>query len=281
MKLVVQGARLDPLVVEHLVSLTRCRTVRPVAANALALLDAQEDPAIETVCRQARLDCTWLPDARKLTDFGLFVTDMDSTLINIECIDEIADMQGLKPQVAAITEASMRGELDFTESLTRRVALLAGLPEQALADVYEQRLALNPGAEELLRTLREAGIYTMLVSGGFTYFTNRLKQQLGFDEAWANELEVVDGHLTGRVVGAVVDGVAKAEHLRHARTRLGLTRDAVIAVGDGANDLLMFQEAGFSVAYQAKPIVRSQASCRLDFSGLDGILNVLADTRSA
>jgi phosphoserine phosphatase len=147
---------------------------------------------------------------------------MDSTLITIECIDEIADMQGIKPQVAAITERSMRGELDFSASLRERVSLLAGLPESALEKVYQERLQLSPGAEQLLARCKENGIRFMLVSGGFTFFTERLKQQLGLDYAYANQLEVMDGKLTGRVVGDIVDAAAKQRLLIEKRSELGL-----------------------------------------------------------
>jgi phosphoserine phosphatase len=184
---------------------------------------------------------------------------MDSTLITIECIDEIADMQGIKPQVAAITERSMRGELDFSASLRERVSLLAGLPESALEKVYQERLQLSPGAEQLLARCKENGIRFMLVSGGFTFFTERLKQQLGLDYAYANQLEVVDGKLTGRVVGDIVDAAAKQRLLIEKRTELGLRPEQVIAMGDGANDLLMLGEAGVGVAYRAKPVVQAKA----------------------
>ena len=209
-----------------------------------------------------------------MSDFGLFVTDMDSTLINIECIDEIADMQGLKREVAAITEAAMQGEIDFRESLTRRVGLLAGLPESALAEVFDHRLQLNPGAERLLQGLQRAGIRTMLVSGGFTYFTERLKTRLGFDYAYANELEIIDGKLTGQVLGEIVDGEAKAANLERVRDELGLKPEQVIAAGDGANDIPMLRAAGFGVAFHAKPVLRDVAHCCLDHTGLDGILDI-------
>ena len=227
--------------------------------------------------RFIELDHAWLPEGRRLADFGLFVTDMDSTLINIECIDEIADMQGLKAEVAAITEAAMQGEIDFCESLSRRVALLAGLPESALGEVYEKRLQLNPGAERLLQGLRQAGLRTMLVSGGFTYFTERLQARLGFDCAYANELEVANGRLTGRIVGDIVDGAAKAAHLQRLRDELGLAEDQVIAAGDGANDIPMLRAAGFGVAFRPKPVLRDVAHCCLDHSGLDGILDLFGD----
>jgi phosphoserine phosphatase len=275
MNLVVQGAAVDPNVLKTLASLTRASSIAQLTPTAFRLVGAEPHDEIAAACARAALDFSWVPSGRRLSDFGLFVTDMDSTLINIECIDEIADLQGLKGEVAAITEAAMRGEIDFRESLTRRVNLLTGLRVEALAEVYEERLALNPGAERLLRGLKQAGIYTVLVSGGFTYFTDRLKRRLGFDEAWANELEVVDGRLTGRISGSMVDAAAKVAHLVRARQTLGLRAEQTIAVGDGANDIPMLREAGFGVAFHAKPVLREVADCCLDHSGLDGILNVL------
>jgi phosphoserine phosphatase len=200
--------------------------------------------------------------------------DMDSTLISIECIDEIADMQGLKPQVAEITEAAMRGEIDFAESLRRRVALLGGLDESALQRVYEQRLLLNPGAELMLDELKRRGIKTLLVSGGFVFFTERLKVRLGLDFAHANTLEIANGKLTGKVSGQIVDAQSKADWLNHVRKELELQPEQVIAMGDGANDLKMMAQAGVSVAYHAKPVVRAQASYALNFVGLDGVVNL-------
>lgn len=276
MNLVVQGEDVDSVALKTVAKLSGASAIEQITPQAFRLVAASEHAQIEAVCAEARLDWAWVQAGRSLADFGLFVTDMDSTLINIECIDEIADMQGLKNEVAGITEAAMRGEIDFCESLTRRVSLLAGLPETALTEVYEQRLQLNPGAERLMRGLKAAGIHTVLVSGGFTYFTERLKARLGFDEAHANELEVRDGRLTGRVAGPVVDGAAKAAHLRKTRDRLGLRADQVIAAGDGANDIPMLTEAGFGVAYRAKPVLRQVADCRLDHVGLDGLLNIFA-----
>jgi phosphoserine phosphatase len=201
--------------------------------------------------------------------------DMDSTLITIECIDEIADMQGLKPQVAAITEAAMRGELDFAESLRRRVALLEGLDASALQRVFEERLRLSPGAERMLKAVQAAGLKTLLVSGGFTYFTDRLKPLLGLDFTRANQLEIVDGKLTGKVLGDIVDAEAKRATVEQVCATLGISPQQAIVMGDGANDLKMMDIAGMSVAFRAKPVVREQATVALNFVGLDGILNLL------
>jgi phosphoserine phosphatase len=203
------------------------------------------------------------------------VMDMDSTLISIECIDEIADMQGLKPQVAAITESAMRGEIEFAESLRRRVALLEGLDESALQRVYDERLQFNPGAETLLSELQGRGIKTLLVSGGFTFFTERLKQRVGLDYAYANVLEIVDGKLTGRVLGDVLDAQGKADWLNRVRTELELSSEQVVAIGDGANDLKMMAAAGIGIAYHAKPVVRAQATYAISHMGLEGALNLL------
>ncbi|HEU0186846.1 MAG TPA: phosphoserine phosphatase SerB, partial [Gallionellaceae bacterium] len=209
-----------------------------------------------------------------LSAFGLVVMDMDSTLITIECIDEIADMYRLKPQVSVITEAAMRGEIDFAESLRRRVALLKGLEESALQRVYDERLQLSAGAERMLAKLKEHGIKALLVSGGFVFFTERLKQRLGLDFAHANTLEIVNGRLTGKVLGHIVDAQAKADWLVHTRKELGLEPQQVIAMGDGANDLKMMAQAGVSIAFHAKPVVCAQASYAFNFVGLDGLVNL-------
>lgn len=212
-----------------------------------------------------------------LRQFRAIAFDMDSTLINIECIDEIADAVGKKAEVAAITEAAMRGEIaDFKESLIRRVALLKGVPAGALQAVYEQRLKLNPGAQELMAAARAAGLRTLLVSGGFTFFADRVRERLGMDEAHSNVLEIEGGHLTGRVLGDIVDGAAKRAHLLALCERIGCPPSQAIAVGDGANDLLMMAAAGLSVAYHAKPKVREQAMVAIHSGGLDRLLEVVA-----
>jgi phosphoserine phosphatase len=275
MNLVVQSeSALDPALLKCLAALTQAQAIEPVDACTARLSAAQHHDRIAPLCHAAGVDHAWIEDGRRLGDFGLFVTDMDSTLINIECIDEIADMHGVKTEVAAITAAAMRGEFDFRASLSRRVALLAGLTERALSEVYEQRLQLNPGAEALLRGLKAAGIKTAMVSGGFTFFTERLKARLGFDYAWANQLEVVDGHLTGRVIGPIIDGQAKAMHLIATRDVLGLRPAQVICAGDGANDIPMLRAGGFGVAYRAKPALRAVSACCIDHVGLDGILRL-------
>jgi phosphoserine phosphatase len=216
----------------------------------------------------------------KLADFGLIAFDMDSTLINIECIDEMAAAAGRKAEVAAITEAAMRGEItDFKDSLRRRLALLKGVPMTALNDVWEQRLRLNPGAEALVTAARAAGLKTLLVSGGFTFFADRVQQTLGIDFMRSNVLEVQGGLLTGRVVkqgwGDIVDGAEKQRMLLQTCAVLGIAPQQAIAVGDGANDLPMMGAAGLSVAYHAKPKVREQAMVSIDSGGLDRLLEVV------
>ena len=225
-------------------------------------------------CEQGRADCAFIAQPLRLADYRLAVMDMDSTLITIECIDEIADMQGLKPQVSAITEAAMRGELDFRASLTRRVALLEGLEVGALERVYAERLRLSPGAEALLRGLKSAGLKTLLVSGGFTFFTDRLRPRLDIDYSASNTLEIENGRLTGKVLGAIIDAEAKAQQLRAACAALGCATEQAIAIGDGANDLKMMAAAGLSVAYRAKPVVRAQARFSISHNGLDALRNL-------
>ncbi len=210
-------------------------------------------------------------------DIRILAMDMDSTLINIECIDEIADFTGKKSAVAEITEATMRGEIkDFKESLRRRVALLEGVNAAALESVYRERLRPNPGAPELLAGANERGIYTLLVSGGFTFFTEKLRQQLGFKQTQANTLEIIDGKLTGQVLGDIVDGAAKAAHLDEACARLGCTKANAITMGDGANDLIMMNGSGISIAYQAKPVVKEKADAAFDRVGLDAALLLIS-----
>ncbi len=232
--------------------------------------------SIDAACLQARLDYAFIEEGRKLSDFRLVAMDMDSTLITIECIDEIADMQGLKPQVAEITEAAMRGEIEFNESLTRRVALLKGLDAGALQRVYDERLQLSLGAENMLKAVQAAGLKTLLVSGGFTFFTDRMKARLNLDYTHANTLEVADGKLTGKVVGGIVNADEKRATVERICREIGAEPSQAIVMGDGANDLRMMGISGLSVAFRAKPVVRAQASVGLNFVGLDGILNLLA-----
>jgi phosphoserine phosphatase len=226
-----------------------------------------------------------LPASRKLSDYKLIAFDMDSTLINIECVDEIADAAGRKTEVAAITEAAMRGEItDYKESLRQRVALLKGVTVAHMEEVYTRRLQLNPGAEALVKACKQAGLKVLLVSGGFTFFTDRIKERLGIDFARSNVLEVESGancgQLTGRLVdqpwGDICDGAEKRRTLLEVSTLLGIAPEQCIAMGDGANDLPMMGVAGLSVAYHAKPAVREQAMVAINSGGLDRLLEVLS-----
>ena len=216
----------------------------------------------------------------KLSDFKLIAFDMDSTLINIECVDEIADAAGRKPEVAAITEAAMRGEIaDYKESLRQRVALLKGVTMAHLEQVYSNRLRLNPGAAALVAACKQAGMKVLLVSGGFTYFTDRIRDRLSIDFTRSNVLEQRDGVLTGRLVdqpwGDICDGTEKRKMLLQTCADLGIAPRQAIAMGDGANDLPMMIESGLSVAYHAKPTVREQAMVAINSGGLDRLLDVL------
>lgn len=277
MNLIIQALHDIPAShLDRLASLALAARVEQIGPHAYRLREAKPHDGVPMFCYEHQLDYGFVRAGQHLSDFGLVVMDMDSTLISIECIDEIADMQGIKPQVAEITEAAMRGEIDFAESLRRRVALLAGLEQGALQRVYDERLKLNPGAELMLAELKRHGIKTLLVSGGFTFFTERLKARCGLDFTHANTLEIVDGRLTGQVLGDIVDAQAKAHWLTHTRAELGLRAEQVIAMGDGANDLKMMAQAGTSIAYHAKPIVRTQATFALNFVGLDGLVGLFA-----
>jgi phosphoserine phosphatase len=217
----------------------------------------------------------------KLADFKLVAFDMDSTLINIECVDEIAEAAGRKAEVAAITEAAMRGEIaDYKDSLRRRLALLRGVPVTALEQVYAQHLQLNPGVETFVHACRHAGLKTLLVSGGFTFFSDRVRQRLGLDFARANMLEIEDGRLTGRLVdrpwGDIVDGNEKRRVVLEVCELMGIAPERAIAVGDGANDLPMMAVAGLSIAYHPKPAVQALAMVSILSGGMDRALEVLA-----
>lgn len=221
-----------------------------------------------------RVDAEIVPSGLRLADFRLAAFDMDSTLITIECVDEIADYVGRKAEVAAITEAAMRGEItDYDESLRRRVALLEGLPESTLQRVWDERVRLSPGADLLLASVKAAGLRTLVVSGGFTFFTERLRARLGLDLARSNLLEIEGGRLTGRLLGPIVNADAKRRIVEQTCAGLGCTADRAIVIGDGANDLKMMSIAGLSVAFHAKPIVRDETTHAINHCGLDAILN--------
>jgi phosphoserine phosphatase len=280
--LIIQSLRsivtLDLDIIQRIAQLCHAKKMVPLSNNAIKLENVHCDhiqfERIENECFAAHLDVALVNADIKLSDYRLLAMDMDSTLITIECIDEIADMQGLKSQVSEITEAAMRGELEFQESLIRRVALLKGLDENALERVYKERLQLSLGAENMLVRAQELGLKTLLVSGGFSFFTERLQKRLNLDRQQANLLESKDGKLTGKVLGPIIDAQAKQNAVRAYADELGLQKEHIMVMGDGANDLKMMEIAGLSIAFRAKPIVRKQASVAFNFVGLDGVLNL-------
>lgn len=278
--LVIQGGGLPTFMLDRCVAATGATAVKPLPPKVVRLINAAQtadfNDEIKRLLANEKLDWAFVPQAKKLSDYGLIAFDMDSTLITVECIDELADFAGKKTEVAAVTEAAMRGEIDYKESLKRRLALLEGLDARVLATVYAERVQLSPGAKELLAAAQEAGLRTAILSGGFTYFTERLRIELGFDFATSNELEIAGGKLTGRVVGEIVDAPTKAARLAALRDELGLKPEQLIAIGDGANDIPMLESVGLSIAYHAKPATREHADVALNFSGLDGVLNLFA-----
>ena len=274
MNLVVQGPALASGDLDALVLLAKPRAVVQVAPRAFRLAGAMKNEGIAPLCEARRIDHAWREEGRRFADLRLLAMDMDSTLITIECIDELGDFAGRKAEIAAITAQAMRGEIEYQESLRRRVRALANLPETALQDVYDQRLKLTPGAEELIAACKKNGVQLLLVSGGFTFFTERLKARLGLDHTISNVLEVKAGKLTGELVGAIVDADAKAARFREVLFSLGAKQEQTVAIGDGANDLKMMAEAGLSVAFHAKPVVRAAATCALSWCGLDAVVNL-------
>ena len=274
MNLVLQGPGASAAQAAQAARLAGAGAIEQLAPTAFRLRGAQDNPGVREWCREQRLDCAFMPPGRRFADLKLLAMDMDSTLITIECIDEMGDMAGRKAEIAAITASAMRGEIAYPESLRRRVSLLGGLGVDALERVYRERLRLSPGAGALIAACKRHGVKLLLVSGGFTFFTERLKQRLGIDYTISNELEFRDERLTGGLLGRIVDADAKAGRFREVAAMLGAARGQTVAIGDGANDLKMMAEAGYAVAYRAKPVVKAQANCALDFSGLDGVIHL-------
>jgi phosphoserine phosphatase len=245
-----------------------------IAEHAWRIGNAASSREVSLYCEKAKIDFAFVPEGRRFADMKLLAMDMDSTLINIECIDELGDFAGRKREVAEITEQAMRGELDYPQSLRKRVALLAGLDESVLERVYAERLRLTPGAEALIAACKAHAVKLLLVSGGFSFFTERLRQRLGLDYTLSNRLEVRAGKLTGEVLGEIVDADAKAHRFLQVMKELGAEKTQTVAMGDGANDLKMMALAGYSIAFRAKPVVRAQASCALDWSGLEAAVRL-------
>jgi phosphoserine phosphatase len=270
--LILQGLDVQTRDLKEIAQLSGATRIENVGDNAFRLHAPKTREGVPARCAQAKLDYAFVPADRKLSDFRLLVMDMDSTLITIETIDELADLVGKKAEVAAITARAMRGEIEYDQSLRDRVAVLKGLPESVLDRVYEERVRLSPGAEKLIAGVKRAGLKILLVSGGFTHVTERLRARLGLDWTKSNTLKIENGKLTGELVGTIVNAMGKREALLAISEELRITKDQIIAIGDGANDLKFMGEAGVSVAYHAKPVVKQHASVVLDYVGLDGIL---------
>ena len=274
-KLILQGPHLDKETVGKIAAelkgmyeirrhFFKMSLKKPVSKQQLAALRESAD-----------FDINILPEGFEPGRIRLLITDMDSTFINIECVDEIADFMGIKPQVAAITQSAMRGEINFETSLTRRIGLLEGLSADVLEHVYNERLKLSPGGEAMIAGLKSGKIKIALVSGGFTYFTERLKERYQLDYALSNVLEISDNRITGKVRGKIVGAEAKADFLMQLCKELDINTQQVVAMGDGANDLKMMKLSGLSIAYHAKPAVQAEADAVLNHCGLEGVLGLL------
>ena len=274
--LVIQGEEVETPDLKAIATLSGSTRIEGIGHNAFRLHDYKTQDGVAEYCAKAKLDFAFVPTPRKLSDFRLLVMDMDSTLITIETIDELADLVGRKAEVAAVTAQAMRGEIEYDESLRRRVAVLKGLPESALDQLYTERVKLSPGAERMIEGVKKAGLKILLVSGGFTHVTERLKTRLGLDYVRSNTLVVKDGKFTGELEGRIVNADGKREALLSARDEIGATKEQIIAIGDGANDLKFMGEAGVSIAYRAKPLVREKATYYFDYVGLDRLLNLYA-----
>ena len=276
MNLIIQGCEIENRDLRQLAKLAGASRIERITGQAFRLCEAHARGGVAEYCEKVKLDFAFVPENLKLADFGLLAMDMDSTLITIECIDELADIHGIKAEVSQITASSVRGEIEFTESVHRRVAPLSGLNESALQKVYDERLQLSPGAERMLAGLKAAGVRTLLMTSGFTFFAERLKKRLNLDYTCSNTLEIVNGKLSGKLVGKIIDAEAKAVKVEEIRNQLGLKKEQVIAIGDGANDLKMMAQAGVSIAYHAQPIVRRQTTYTINHAGLEGVINLFA-----
>jgi phosphoserine phosphatase len=273
LNLVAQGPAMTAELAAELAQLAGPPAKR-ITSQAYRYRKASPSKEIASWCEAHHLDHAFVTEKRRFADLKLLAMDMDSTLITIECIDEMGDMAGQREAVAAVTAQAMRGEIDYAESLRRRVRLLKGLPLSALERVYAERLKLTAGAELLLERCKSAGIKLLLVSGGFTFFVDRLKDRLGFDYTASNKLALRGGKLTGELSGDLVGAEAKAAKFAAVAKELKAEREETVAIGDGANDLEMMKLAGVSVAYRAKPVVREQATCAFNWTGLDGVVNL-------
>jgi phosphoserine phosphatase len=286
MRLLVSGA-LTPAVEVELSTLVDARTMSRISARTIQLdLDGAPSSALRSAaaarCASARLDHCFDDRIRKLSDIVVLAMDMDSTLITTECIDQLAARVGKSAEVSRITEATMRGEIkDFAASLTARVALLEGAPMTILDAVFEENVRLTEGVEELLAAAHRLRIKTVLVSGGFTFFAEKLQTQLSLDYTLANRLEIADERLTGRVTDSIVDGTAKARFVADIAKQHHANPENILVIGDGANDIPMMNIAGTSVAFHAKPIVKSIATCAIDYAGLDVLLDWMDDPQPA
>lgn len=277
MRLVLQSPAIREAHLAHIhqLSQTSVQFVQ-IGEHAYYLPNQAKRDEVVSFCLAQKIDASYVDDQHLLKNYGLCVMDMDSTLINIECIDEIADMMGIKSQISAITERAMRGELDFSASLRERVALLKGLDETNLSRVLNERLQLNAGAIEWIATCKKNQIKTVLVSGGFTFFSDHVKALLDLDDATSNTLDIVEGKLTGRVLGNIINAQAKADILIQKRDAYGLKATQTIAIGDGANDLKMMGVAGIGIAYHAKAVVQTEATYAINFVGLEGVIHLLS-----
>ena len=281
-------SKLEPALLEHIAAQLGARVAQAgaqpaaTASRAVRLRDVGVEASavralLSPLAERHGFDWALVPDGLRLRDFRLLVLDMDSTLVNMETIDELGSATGMKERIAEITEAAMRGEItDYAQSLRRRLELLAGTPESVLEQVW-QRMQLNPGAEQLIDAAHAAGLHVLLATGGFTWFAERLQRRLGLDSIRANQLDIADGCLTGRTRGPIVDGAAKRQALLDACADLGCEPRQAIAVGDGANDLPMLGAAGLGVAYRGKPAVQLAADAALNHCGLDGVLRLFED----